>query len=206
MPNHQTIKPSILYVGTPVALIVTRNSDGTANITPMSSVWALGSCVVLGLSSAGQGAANLLREAECTLNFPSASLWSNIERIAKTTGANPVPSFKSEIGYVHAVDKFALGDFSRQPSELVGPPRISECPLQFEARLLTSHRSATDQGESPATFLIFEVEVQRVHAHRDVLVPGTDHIDTAEWNPLFYVFRHYFGDAADLGKNFRAEC
>ena len=51
LPDHQAIAPSVLYFGTPVVLIVTRNHDGTTNITPMSSAWALGSCVVFGLNS-----------------------------------------------------------------------------------------------------------------------------------------------------------
>jgi flavin reductase (DIM6/NTAB) family NADH-FMN oxidoreductase RutF len=205
LPDHQAIAPSVLYFGTPVVLIVTRNPDGTANITPMSSIWALGSCVVLGLSSAGQGAANLLRESECTLNFPSARLWSNVERIARTTGVNPVPPYKAEAGFVYEADKFALGGFASQPSELILAPRIAECPLQFETRLLTCHRSAKEQSGTSTTHLIIEVDVQRVHAHRNMIVPETNHIDTAQWNPLFYVFRHYFGDAVDLGSNFRAE-
>jgi flavin reductase (DIM6/NTAB) family NADH-FMN oxidoreductase RutF len=204
LPDHQSIAPSVLYFGTPVVLMVTSNDDGTANITPMSSAWALGSCVVLGLSSATQGAVNLLREGECTLNFPSAGLWPNVERIARTTGVNPVPPYKAEMGFVHEADKFALGGFATQPSELILTPRIAECPLQFETCLLTCHRSAKQKG-APATHLILEVDVQRVHAHRSIVVPGTNHIDTGQWNPLFYVFRHYFGDAVDLGKTFRAE-
>ncbi|MGI8308307.1 hypothetical protein [Saccharopolyspora hattusasensis] len=35
-----TIAPSILYFGTPVVLLSTENSDGTANLAPMSSAWA----------------------------------------------------------------------------------------------------------------------------------------------------------------------
>jgi flavin reductase (DIM6/NTAB) family NADH-FMN oxidoreductase RutF len=35
-----TIKPSILYFGTPVVLITTMNPDATVNISPMSSAWA----------------------------------------------------------------------------------------------------------------------------------------------------------------------
>jgi flavin reductase (DIM6/NTAB) family NADH-FMN oxidoreductase RutF len=107
-PEHQTISPSVLYFGTPVVLIVTRNGNGSPNITPMSSAWALGSSVVLGLSSAGQGAANLRREGECTLNFPSADLWQRVEKIARTTGRDPVPAYKAEAGFVHAADKFTL--------------------------------------------------------------------------------------------------
>jgi flavin reductase (DIM6/NTAB) family NADH-FMN oxidoreductase RutF len=205
LPDHQPIAPSVLYFGTPVVLMVTRNRDGTANITPMSSPWALGSCVVLGLSSASQGAINLLRSGECTLNFPSAGLWANVERIARTTGVNPVPSHKAEMGFVHESDKFALGGFADQPSELILTPRIAQCPLQFETRLLTSHSSAKQHQGASSTHLIIEVDVLRVHAYRSIVVPGTNHIDTAQWNPLFYVFRHYFGDAVDLGKTFRAE-
>jgi len=205
LQDHRSIAPPVLYFGTPVVLIVTRNHDGSANITPISSAWALGSCVVLGLSSATQGATNLLRNGECTLNFPSACLWANVERIARTTGVNPVPAYKAEMGFVHEADKFALGGFAVQPSELILTPRIAECPLQFETRLLTCHRSAKQQGGAASTHLIMEVDVQRVHAHRSIVVPGTNHIDTAQWNPLFYVFRHYFGDAVDLGKTFRAE-
>lgn len=74
----------------------------------MSSAWALGSSIVLGLSAAGQGAANLLRQGECTLNLVSADLWRGVERIAPTTGANPVPGYKAKAGFGHGADKFAL--------------------------------------------------------------------------------------------------
>jgi hypothetical protein len=47
--------------------------------------------------------------------------------------------------------------------------------------------------------------VLRVHIHADLVVPGTNHVNTDHWQPLFYVFRHYFGTGPDLGSNFRAE-
>lgn len=46
--GHLTITPSNLYFGTPVVLMSTENDDGSANLTPMSSAWALGQVVVLG--------------------------------------------------------------------------------------------------------------------------------------------------------------
>ena len=46
-PDTLLIQPSILYFGTPVVLITTRNPDGSANITPMSSAWALADRVVI---------------------------------------------------------------------------------------------------------------------------------------------------------------
>ena len=51
--THLTIEPSILYVGTPVALLATVNEDGTVNLAPMSSAWALGDVVVLGVGESG---------------------------------------------------------------------------------------------------------------------------------------------------------
>lgn len=203
-PDTVTITPSVLYFGTPVVLIVTRNVDGSANITPMSSAWALGTRIVIGLAGTGHGVANLLREGECTLNLAAAELWYKVEAIAHTTGRDPVPAEKAAMGFVHAGDKFALGGFSPRASELVRPPRIGDCPLQLEARLVTLHGAQPDAANEQ-TMRILELDVVRVHAHRRVVVPGTSHIDTARWNPLLYVFRHYFGFAEKLGRTFRAE-
>lgn len=202
IPDHLTITPSVLYFGTPVVLIVTQNANGTSNITPMSSAWALGSRVVLGLSPASQGAENLRREGECTLNFPSSALWDRVEKIAPTTGRNPVPSYKSDMGFQHLEDKFTLGGFSPVASEWIRTPRIADCPLQFEAKLAAVYH---DDAQPVPGHLILDVEVVRVHAHREIVVPETHLIDTQRWHPLFYVFRHYFGNATDLGRNFRAE-
>src|SRR5690349_20937818 len=41
------------------------NEDGSANISPLSSFWALGDRVVLGIGEQGQGCSNLLARGEC---------------------------------------------------------------------------------------------------------------------------------------------
>jgi len=199
--SHLTITPNILYVGTPVALITTRNADGTTNISPMSSVWALGDRLVLGVASAAQGAINALRERELTLNFPDPALWAAVEALGPTTGRREVPAYKVEMGYVFEPDKFGCAGLTPQPGESVKPQRIAECPLQIEAELLAAHAPT---GE-PCGFHILETRALRVFAHPAIVVPGTQHIDTARWSPLLYVFRHYFGTGARLGRNFRAE-
>jgi hypothetical protein len=48
-----------------------------------------------------------------------------------------------------------------------------------------------------------EVEALMVHAHKRI-VAGSNHINTDEWSPLIYNFRHYFGIGEELGKTFRA--
>ena len=46
----QDHRASILYFGTPVVLISTRNEDGTTNVAPMSSAWFLGWGSMIGLA------------------------------------------------------------------------------------------------------------------------------------------------------------
>ena len=204
--DTHVIHPSILYFGTPVVLITTRNPDGSTNITPMSSAWALANRVVIGLSGGGQGLANLQRERECVLNLAGEDLCEAVERMAPTTGRVPVPEWKRAIGYRHEADKFALAGLHTAPSLSVNAPRIAECPLQLEARLLLAVERPLDVWrDSAGGYVIAELEVLQVHAHDEVVVPGTQHIDPAHYQPLFYLFRHYVGRGDALGKTFKAE-
>lgn len=198
---HRVIRPSVLYFGTPVALLSTVNTDGSANLTPISSAWALGQRVVLGIGLEGQALRNLERDGDCVVNLPDATLWPRVERIARTTGRADVPAAKAALGYEHAADKFALGRLAAAPGDLVRAARAVDCPLQLEGRALPIDRAAA----VARGFAIVEVDVLRVHAHERITVPDSDHVDTARWQPLLYVFRHYCGTAAPSGANFRAE-
>ncbi|ASW04867.1 flavin reductase family protein [Rhizobium sp. 11515TR] len=204
--EHIEIKPSVLYVGTPVVLITSLNPDGTTNISPMSSIWALYDRVVLGLTSTSKGRENLLRERQLVLNFPSPELWPKVEAIAPTTGRDPVPPHKEKIGYRFKADKFDVAGFTPQPADRVRPLRIAECPIQFEAEVAAAHPPGGEwPSERAEAFSIIEAKVLRVHAHKDIVIAGTHHIDTSRWSPLLYVFRHYFGTGPDLGRTFKAE-
>jgi len=203
--RHIQITPSVLYVGTPVALITSLNTDGSCNISPMSSAWALGDRVVLGMSSSSQGRENVIRTRELVINFPDATLWQQVESIARATGRNPVPLHKQKIGYSFEPDKFKLSGLTAQQSQLVKPMRIAECPIQFEAQVMAAHDRCGESSNFAEGFQIVETRVMCVHAHRDIVIPGTQHIDTDKWSPLLYVFRHYFGTASDLGRTFKAE-
>src|SRR4051794_7242176 len=104
---HTITDPPILYFGTPVVLVSTENEDGSANLAPMSSAWWLGHRCMLGLAVASRTTENLRRSGECVLNLPSADLVDNVDRIARTTGSDPVPDGKRRRGYRHVADKFA---------------------------------------------------------------------------------------------------
>jgi flavin reductase (DIM6/NTAB) family NADH-FMN oxidoreductase RutF len=101
---HRTIEPTILYFGTPVAVISTLNEDGLPNLAPMSSVWWLGWSCMLGLGSFGKTSENLIRTRECAINLPAESQVSQIDRLALTTGKNPVPDKKQTWGYQYQAD------------------------------------------------------------------------------------------------------
>lgn len=201
--RHKTIEPKILYFGTPVLLVSTLQEDGSPNLSPISSAWALGWTIVLGFEVTAKGKANLERTGECVLNAPSPDLWQNVERLAPLTGNNPPPPHKAD-KFRYCADKFAAAGFTKTPSECVAPPRVTECPLQLEAKLEATHVLANRDGRYPTGIVAVEVRVVRVHVHEDLVVK--DHyINPARWSPLIYNFRHYFGLGPELGKTFRAE-
>lgn len=194
----RVIDPPILYYGTPVALIATLNEDGTSNLAPMSSNWALQKTIVLGLGLSSKTVANLRKRPELTINFPDAALWEHVERLAPLTGATPIPEAKLALNFRYEAKKFEAAGLTPAASEIVAPPRVLECPIQFEARAIEIRMSS---GED--SFAIVEANVMRVHAHESFVL-HEHFIDIDKWYPLVYLFRHYFGRGEHLGKTFRA--
>ncbi|MER5814285.1 flavin reductase family protein [Streptomyces californicus] len=195
--GHVTVTPSILYFGTPVVLLSTENENGSFNLAPMSSAWALGHVIVLGLGAEGQTAHNLRSRRDLVVNLPGPAQWPAVERLAPLTGRTPVPASKRG-SFRFEPDKFAAAGLRPQPSERVRPPRVAECPMQLEARV------AQARPDSSGDFLIVEAQVLRVHADPRIVVSGSQHIDPAAWSPLIYNFRHYYGLGPELGHSFRS--
>ncbi len=193
-----TIEPKILYFGTPVVLISTLNEDNSVNLAPMSSAWALGQNIILGLGTNGKTFENLTRSKECVLNIPSEDLWQAVERLAPLTGKNPVPESKAT-QFRYEREKFVVSRLTPMSSVSVQPPRVAECQLQFEGRV----RNIIAIGGENSGMSAIEVQVIKVHA--DPGIVHGNHIDPTMWHPLIYNFRHYFGLGKELGKTFRAE-
>ena len=202
--EFQTIEPKILYFGMPVALISSLNEDGDTNLAPMSSFWALGWTLVLGVLDATKTAENLTRHAECVVNIPSPGLWRKVEKLAPLTGKNPVPEIKAK-QFRFEPNKFESAGLTPLASELVRPARARECPVQMEARVQNLHRIRGAKLEQLGGGIAAEVEIVRVHVASGFVL-GDRYIDPAKWSPLIYNFRHYFRLAErELGKTFRAE-
>ena len=187
---HRTIEPKILYLGTPVVLVSTLNEDDTANLAPMSSAWWLGMSCMLGLGRCGKTFENLERTRELVLNLPSADMVAAVDKLALTTGKNPMPEYKTKMNFRHVTDKFAHSDLTAEASETVRPPRVAECPVQLEAVVENIHQlgAATDFNAA------VEARVIRVHVDEKILnAEKRHHIDPDKWNPLIMNFLEFYG-------------
>lgn len=192
--KHTVIDPAILYFGTPVVLVSTTNADGSANLAPMSSAWWLGRSCMLGFGARSHTPANLLRTGECVLNLPSVHEVAAVNRLARTTGSDPVPPHKVAMGYRHERDKFGIAGLTPLPSELVAPPRAAECPVHLEAVLEGTHRLAESDELRRGNLIAIEVRIVRIHVHPSLRMAGyTDRIDPRRWKPLIMNFCEFFG-------------
>lgn len=184
----------VLYFGTPVVVISSHNEDGTTNLAPMSSAWWLGKSCLLGLSNYSQTAANLKRDGQAVLNLPHADLVDMVDQLAMTTGRRDIPDYKRQQGYQYVPDKFAVAGLSAQPSDLVGPDRILQCPIQLECRVVSTRTFGAPAVDATA----FEVEVLRTHVEEQLLIPGTSYVDPLRWDPLIMKFTEFFGEGRNV--------
>jgi flavin reductase (DIM6/NTAB) family NADH-FMN oxidoreductase RutF len=192
--SHVLSEPALLYFGTPVVLISTMNEDGTANIAPISSAFWLGWRCVIGIAAASKTTENLNRSGECVLNLPSRDEVGAVDRIARTTGSNPVPASKQARGYVFESDKFGRAGLTPVESLTVAAPRALECPIHMEAVIAARHGINEDSPQLRGRINIFELRVQRVHVRPDLLMDGyPNRIDADKWNPLIMSFQKFYG-------------
>src|SRR5690242_14128904 len=140
------IEPAVLYFGTPVVLIGSTNQDGSFNLAPMSSAWWVGWRCMLGLARNSKTTENMIRTGECVLNLPSVDMVGAVDRLARTTGSDPVPPGKKMRGYRHEKEKFALSGFTARVGDTVAAPRALESPVQIEAKLAYVHEMAQEDA------------------------------------------------------------
>lgn len=192
---HKTIDPAILYFGTPVALISTLNPDGTPNLAPMSSAWWLGWTCMLGLGQSGQTSDNLIATRECVINLPSEDMVTHVDRLAMTTGKNPVPERKRDWGYRFEPDKFGIAGLTPMDSESVTPPRVRQCPVQMEGIVHRYHSFGKNVNANA-----FEVHIVKLHVDESLLIGEgpRPRIDPVAWRPLIMSFCRFFGLSGEV--------
>jgi len=191
--THVTSEPAILYFGTPVALISTVNEDSSYNLAPMSSVFWLGWRCVLGLDASSKTPQNLIRTGECVVNLPSDNSVARVNRLALTTGTNPVPPRKAKRGYRYERNKFEIAGLTPVRSQTVAAPRVLECPVQLEAVLAARNDLAADDDKLRGFASTFELRIQRVHLDRTILIDGErNRVDPDKWRPLIMSFQKFY--------------
>jgi flavin reductase (DIM6/NTAB) family NADH-FMN oxidoreductase RutF len=136
----------------------------------------------------------MIRTGECVLNLPSVDLVGAVDRLARTTGSDPVPEAKLRRGY-HAVrDKFALAGVTPVRSETVAPARVGECAVQLEARVEAVHGLAAEDPTLRGRTVIVELRILRVHLEQSILMAGDrQRIDPDKWRPLIMSFQEFYG-------------
>jgi flavin reductase (DIM6/NTAB) family NADH-FMN oxidoreductase RutF len=160
----------------------------------MSSAWWLGQNAMLGLAASSRTTQNLLRTGEAVLNLASADLVDHVDRLALLTGSPDLSPHKRETGYHYEPRKFEAAGLTREPSDLVGPDRVAECPIQLECRVSGHYPIRTSSLAAHA----IHAEVLRAHVADAVRLPGSDHIDPRAWEPLIMKFCDFFGDGRPL--------
>ena len=185
--THVVTDPAILYFGTPVVLLSTVNPDGSPNLAPISSVYWLGHQAMLGINRNSQTWANLARTGEVVVALPSPDQVDAVNRLALTTGRDPVSERQQKRGYRHVADKFGVSGLTPVPADLIAPPLVADCPVAMEA---TVDAMTEDVDRIPAV----EITVQRVHASPSILATDRpNRIDPDRWRPLIMSFQQFYG-------------
>jgi flavin reductase (DIM6/NTAB) family NADH-FMN oxidoreductase RutF len=149
---------------------------------------------MLGLSAESKTTENMKRTGECVLNLPSVDLVGAVDRLARTTGSNPVPEKKVRRGYRFERDKFGIAGLTPVESETVWPPRVHECRVQLEASVEAIRELAEDDPILKGRTNCFEVRIRRVHVEQSILAADEpNRIDPDKWRPLIMSFQKFYG-------------
>lgn len=190
---HIKSYPSILYFGTPVVLISTKNPDDTANLAPISSIFWLGWRCIIGLGASSQTAHNLLETKEAVLNLPSVDEAKAVNLLARTTGSNPVPQSKILKGYRFEKNKFEIAGLTGTPAETINATRVNECPVQMEAVVMAIHKMAEDQPLQQGKIITFELKINTVFLDKSITMDNhPNRVDPDKWKPLIMSFQEFY--------------
>ncbi|HRF99429.1 MAG TPA: flavin reductase family protein, partial [Aggregatilineales bacterium] len=151
--------------------------------------WLDQSCM-LGMSDRSKTVSNLLRTRECVLNLPSADMADVVDRLALTTGLNPVPSYKEKKGYRYEPNKFEIAGLTPVASNVVKAPRALECPVQMEAEIVAIRPFGPEEHH----IVSIEARIIQVHVEENLLVENhPNYINPHKWQPLIMNFCEFFG-------------
>jgi flavin reductase (DIM6/NTAB) family NADH-FMN oxidoreductase RutF len=172
----------------------------------MSSAFWLGWRCVIGLAAPSQTTKNILRSGECVLNLASADNVAAVNRLARTTGSNPVPAGKQQKGYIYEPDKFERAGLTPLAADLVAAPLVQECPVQLEAELTNAHSLAVEDEVMRGRIMVMELRIVRVHIEESILMDGhANRVDPNKWKPLIMSFQKFYSIGDELQHSILSE-
>jgi flavin reductase (DIM6/NTAB) family NADH-FMN oxidoreductase RutF len=128
------------------------------------------------------------------LNLPSVAQVDAVNRLALTTGADPVPEAKRLRGYRFEPRKFEIAGLTPCAGEVVGTPMVRECPVSMEAKLMVADSVAKENGLMRGRILKIELKVLRVHLDESIVMQEQpNRVDPDKWRPLIMSFQEFYG-------------
>lgn len=159
--NYKFLIGSI--VPRPIAVISTRNIDGSNNLAPFSFFTAVSAspmiiafCPLIRTSNGEfkDTVKNILREKEFVLNFCTEDNYAKVN-LAST-----------ELPY--GEDEFAFSGLTPMDSEVVKAKRVKESPVHFECEF----RDMLCYGKTPGAGSLITGEVKLVHVDEKIMKDG----------------------------------
>lgn len=144
----------------PIAFVSTQSREGNINLSPFSFFNVFGSnppVLVFSPARSGRTGASkhtldyVQETGECVVNIINHSL---MHQASLASGEYP-----------KGVNEFVKGGFTALPSDMVAPPRVAECPVQMECRVLQIVMTGLKGGAGN----LVVCEILKIHIHENVL-------------------------------------
>lgn len=159
--NYKFLIGSILP--RPIAVVSTRNSDGTHNVAPFSFFTGVSAqplivafCPMVRTKDGSRkdSLINIEREREFVVNFATESNYLKVNMAS------------TELAYGES--EFDFAGLTPLPSEKVKAARVKESPIHFECKL----RDILSYGTAPGSGSLVTGEVIRIHVDQAILKDG----------------------------------
>ena len=165
--NTADLKPSELQnylqyaiAPRPICFVSTIDKQGNINLSPFSffNIFSINPPVCVFSPSrrvrdntTKHSLENILEVPECVINIV------NYDMVQQTSLAS--------VEYPKGVNEFVKAGFTQVPSELVGPPRVAESPVQMECLIM----QVIPLGENAGAGNLVLAEIKRIHINEDIL-------------------------------------
>lgn len=155
----------------PIALVTTIGSDGVANAAPFSLFNMLGvdpPMLMFSLTPRAGAPKDTARNIQAIPEFVVHIVDESVMAKMNLCSAD----------FPHGISEIEFAGLRTRPSMKVRPPRLDECPAQFECRLI----EIVKVGRRPNLVIIGEVVM--MHYRDGIVDPRTHYVDAANLAPV----------------------